>query len=65
MGRSQKEREAEGVTRVIQLKSSLKEEGMEMKKSKKVFYEFILPFVISQTLIAGCCAGWVYLWINM
>ncbi len=41
------------------------EEGMEMKKGKKVFCEFILPFVVSQALLAGCCAGWVYLWVNM
>ncbi len=36
-----------------------------MKKEKKIFREFIIPFVISQALTAGGCVGWVYLWINM
>jgi len=39
------------------------EEGRPMSKAKKAFNEFILPIVISQTLIAGCSAGWVYLWV--
>jgi len=43
----------------------LKEEGTEMKKSKKIFCEFILPFSISQAIMAGCLSGWVYLWVNM
>jgi len=38
---------------------------MEMKKGKKVLREFIVPFVISQALMAGCLAGWVYIWVNM
>lgn len=43
----------------------LKEENTEMKKGKKIFCGFILPFAIAQAVTAGCCAGWVYLWVNM
>ncbi len=43
----------------------LKEEETEMKNGKNIFREFILPFVIAQVLTGGCCAGWVYHWVNM
>ncbi len=43
----------------------MKEEDTEMEKAKNIFRDFILPFVIAQVLTGGCCAGWVYHWVNM
>ena len=35
-----------------------------MKKIKNILCEFLIPFVISHTIIAGIAVGLVYLWLR-